>query len=73
MDQEQGRIEEDLRPYWDIDEGDTYNDEVCWTLQGNWYRRSDGEEMTGAGGGASAPMTIKEFYRRRRKGAEDES
>lgn len=43
---------------------DTYNDEVCWTLQGNWYRRNDGEEMTG---GTSNPVPAREFYLRRRR------
>lgn len=41
---------------------------VCYTLQGNWYRRSDGERMTGWNGEV---MTVQEFYRRRRTGEFD--
>ena len=36
-----------------------HEEPICWTLQGNWYRRSDGEEMTGCNGKV---MTTKEFY-----------
>lgn len=58
-------------------DGDTFNGEkvmgeikpphdepVCWTLQGNWFRRCDGEPMTGAMGEV---MTVKRFYELRRK------
>lgn len=43
-----------------------HDEPICWTFQGNWYRRSDGEEMTGAGGRV---MPASEFYRLRAKGA----
>lgn len=42
-----------------------HREPVCWTLQGNWYRRRDGEEMTGAGGSV---MTAHRFFRLRAKG-----
>jgi hypothetical protein len=42
-----------------------HDEPVCWTIQGNWYRRSDGEPMTCAEDGV---ITLAEFYRRRRKG-----
>jgi len=45
-----------------------HDEPVCWTIQGNWYRRSDGEPMTGAGDGV---ITLAEFYRRRRQGGYD--
>lgn len=38
---------------------------ICWTLQGNWYRRRDGEQMTAWNGEV---MTAREFFKRRRKG-----
>ncbi len=41
-----------------------HSEPVCWTLQGNWYRRRDGEPMTGASGEV---MTVAEFYRRRKR------
>ena len=37
-----------------------HSEPVCWTLQGNWYRRRDGEEMTGASGEVT---TTKKFWR----------
>lgn len=42
-----------------------HDEPICWTIQGNWYRRSDGEPMTGAAGEV---MTEKKFYRLRREG-----
>lgn len=37
-----------------------HSEPICWTLQGNWYRRKDGEEMTGWNGKV---MTAKEFWK----------
>lgn len=42
-----------------------HKEPVCWTLRGNWYRRSDGEEMTGSSGEVT---TLKEFWEMRKKG-----
>ena len=42
-----------------------HDEPVCWTLQGNWYRRSDGEPMTVASGKV---MTVKRFYELVKKG-----
>ena len=36
---------------------------VCWTLQGNWYRRVDGEPMTADN---AEVITVQEWMRRRR-------
>jgi hypothetical protein len=36
-----------------------HTEPICWTLQGNWYRRRDGEEMTNGG---NEPITVREFY-----------
>lgn len=36
---------------------------ICWTLQGNWYRRSDGVQMTSYGGEV---MTVQKFYQLRK-------
>ena len=36
-----------------------HKEPICWTLHGEWYRRSDGEEMTAYNGEV---MTLKEFY-----------
>lgn len=41
-----------------------HNEPVCWTIQGNWYRRSDGESMTGTAGKV---MTEREFWKLVRK------
>jgi hypothetical protein len=41
-----------------------YDPSVCWTLRGDWFRRSDGVGMTRASGEL---MTIGEFYAWRRK------
>lgn len=41
---------------------------VCWTLRGNWYRRSDGVQMTGWNGQVMTVKKFKKFYERRRKG-----
>ena len=41
------------------------SESVCWSLQGNWYRRRDGKEMTGWNGEV---MTVEEFYKRQRNG-----
>lgn len=37
-----------------------HDEPVCWTIQGNWYRRSDGEPMSGASGKVT---TCKYFYK----------
>ena len=42
-----------------------HSEPVCWTLQGNWYRRRDGEPMTIAG---DQVMTLREFFRLKAKG-----
>jgi len=42
-----------------------HTEPICWTLAGNWYRRRDGEPMTGAGGEV---MTATQFYRLRQAG-----
>lgn len=43
-----------------------HDEPVCWTIQGNWYRRRDGEVMTGWNGQV---MTAREFYSRKKAGA----
>lgn len=35
-----------------------HSEPVCWTLQGNWYRRRDGEQMTGASGRVTTAWKI---------------
>jgi hypothetical protein len=42
-----------------------YKEPVCWTLQGNWYRRSDGVQMSAWNGEV---MTVRELFKRRRQG-----
>jgi hypothetical protein len=42
-----------------------YDHSVCWTLRGDWFRRADGVEMTGAGG---CVQTVGEFFKDRREG-----
>lgn len=42
-----------------------HKEPICWTLTGNWYRRSDGEQMTSAAG---TVMTVKRFFKLRRLG-----
>jgi len=36
-----------------------YNPDICWTTRGDWFRRSDAMEMTGACG---EPIPINEAY-----------
>lgn len=45
-----------------------HDEPVCWTYQGNWYRRRDGEPMTGAIGKV---ITAKEFFKMRWEGKFD--
>jgi hypothetical protein len=42
-----------------------HSEPIAWTLQGNWYRRSDGEPMTSHRGEV---ITASEFYKRQREG-----
>ena len=37
-----------------------HDEPICWTLQGNWYRRSDGEEMTD---GSGKVTNVSNFYK----------
>lgn len=40
-----------------------HDEPICWTISGNWYRRSDAAEMTGAG---PHIMTVGEFFKWRK-------
>lgn len=43
-----------------------HTEPICWTFQGNWYRRSDAEPMTN--GPDNTVITVKKFYEMRRRG-----
>jgi len=43
---------------------DVGTESVCWTSRGNWFRRSDGVQVTGAYRDENNnPVTIQEYYR----------
>lgn len=47
---------------------DEFNHDYCWTIKGNWFRRSDGVEVTGAYRDENNnPVTIEEAFKRRRE------
>jgi hypothetical protein len=43
-----------------------HTEPICWTLKGNWYRRSDGEAMTGAIYAGQEPVSVSVFLRWKR-------
>lgn len=45
-----------------------YQHDYCWTFKGDWFRRSDGVEVTGAFRDESNnPVTISEAYHLKNK------